>query len=140
MKRALGTAEKPALNPTPDSEEKSGVRTTSVLGSTRLRFERGAVSCILTVEAPARDDLIHELYRLLFSSGVQVVRVHAQVLGDRTLHELDVVDADGHSLDEECWRKVQASICEHLGDRVAPFGPELRFTRGPARALRQAAE
>ena len=68
------------------------------------------------------------------------MRVHAQVLGDRTLHELDVVDADGKLLDEESWRNVQASISEHLGDRVAPFGPELRFTRNSTRTVRQAAE
>jgi UTP:GlnB (protein PII) uridylyltransferase len=138
MNRGPGTAEKPA--PASASEEKSGVRTTSVLGSTRLRFERWASSCVLTIEAPAREDLIHELYRLLFSNGVQVVRVHAQVLGDRTLHELEVVDADGKLLDEESWRNVQASIAEHLGDRVAPLGPELRFTRNSTRTVRQAAE
>src|SRR6476619_1785033 len=104
MKRGPGTAEKPAPSSTPPSE-KSGVRATTVLGSTRLRFERWAVSCVLTVEAPARDDLIHVLYRLLFSNGVQVVRVHAQVLGDRTLHELDIVDPEGEQLDEEHWLK-----------------------------------
>ena len=104
MNRGPGTAEKPARES--DSKEKSGVRTTTLLGTTRLRFERWQSSCVLTVEAPARDDLIHELYRLLFSSGVQVVRVHAQV----------------------------------LGDRVAPFDPELRFTRGLGRAIRPAAE
>ena len=139
MSRGLGIAGKPPVHAT-EASEKSGVRATTVLGSTRLRFERSECYCVLTVEAPARDDLIPELYRLLVAAGVQVVRVHAQVLGERTLHELDIVDPDGNLLDEECWRDVQGSIFDHLGDRVAPFGPELCFTRSSARRTSQVAE
>ncbi len=139
MRRSLGIAGKPAANALEESE-KSGVRATAALGSTRLRFERSACFFVLTVEAPARDDLIPELYRLLLSAGAQVVRVHAQVLGDRTLHELAIVDCDGNLLDEDRWRDVQTSIFEHLGDRVAPIGPELSFTRAMRRTQREFAE
>lgn len=142
MKRGHGIVENASADPELDLAEKSGVRTTAVLGSTRLRFERCSPCCVLTVEAPARDDLMPELYRRLLAARVQVVRVHAQVLGDRTLHELDVLEPDGTSLDDAHWQAVQAAIAEYLGDRVAPIGPELRFTRARSllRALRQAAE
>jgi hypothetical protein len=139
MSRSLGIAEKPAADITEESE-KSGVRATTALGSTRLRFERSAHFFVLTVEAPSRDDLIPDLYRLLLAAGAQVVRVHAQVLGDRTLHELAIVDREGNLLDEDRWRDVQASIFEHLGDRVAPIGPELSFTRATVRTQREVAE
>ena len=132
--------EKPASNMESSPPEKSGVRATSVLGSTRLRFERSPYHCLLTIEAPARDQLLPELYHLLLAAGVQVIRVHSQVLGDRTLHELAAVDRDGNPIDEERWRDVQVVIFEHLGDRVAAVGPELRFTRGRSRPLRHVAE
>jgi hypothetical protein len=121
---------------TDESSEKSGIRNAALLGSTRLRFERGSSVCVITVEAPVRNDLIPELYRLLLSAGVQVMRVHAQVLGDRTLHELDIAFVDGTPLDDERWRNVQAVTIDYLGDRVAPHGPELRFTRSRPPAQR----
>ena len=124
---------KPAENAAKNSD-RSDVRATSVLGSTRLRFERDRDQCSLVVEAPVCDDVLPELYRLLFSCGAQVIRVHAQVLGERTLHELHVVGFDGTVLDEVTWETVQIAIFEHLGARLAEAGPELRFTRPGRRA------
>jgi hypothetical protein len=112
-----------------DCSEKSGVRATAVYGSTRLRFERCDPHCVITVEAPVHDDLIPKLYRLLIATRTQVVRVHAQVLGDRTLHELDVVEFDGSPLPAARWGAIQAEIVDHLGTRLAPQAPELSFTR-----------
>ncbi|HEV8245346.1 MAG TPA: hypothetical protein VGP93_06250, partial [Polyangiaceae bacterium] len=88
-----------------------------------MRFRRKSVHCVLTVEAPACEDLMPELYRLLLSVHVQVVRVHAQVIADRVLHELDMLEFDGTPLEEERWRAVQTTVISYLGDRLLLDAP-----------------
>jgi len=135
MSRGPAQVEKPPSNVESSRPEKSGVRATSVLGSTRIRFERETYHCLLTIEAPSRDHLLPELYHLLLASGVQVVRVHSRVQGDRTLHELAAVDREGNPIDEQRWREVEVVIFEHLGDRVAAVMPEPRSTRAAEQGI-----
>ncbi len=112
------------------------------LAAASMHFKRHAPHCALSVEAPACEDMMPELYRLLVGIHVQVVRVHAQVRDDRVLHELDVLEFDGSPLEEQRWRTVQSVVIAYLGERVGTMTTDLAWpsSRGRAYQPRRAAE
>lgn len=106
--------------------------------SARIRFYRGVPQCVLTVDAPASEDWMPELYRLLHDAHVQVVRVHAQVMGDTVRHELEVIEYDGTPLPDDRWRAVQSTAISYLGDRIMMLGSEASSRSGTYELLRKA--
>ncbi len=123
-----------------DKGELDDVRASGPLPAASMHFRRRSPHCVLSVEAPACEDMMPELYRLLVGHRVQVVRVHAQVRNDRVLHELAALEHDGTPLDEARWRAIQAVVIAYLGDRVRTMAMDLAWTaRGRSQPPRRAA-